>query len=88
MGIPQLGRVAMKYNWWALQIFLTVVSACFLAFGINLLMDSYALNDPFNFIMVFFAASLMILISATLMAGFIVKMFRVFKTLKNANQLD
>ncbi|MFO7883847.1 MAG: hypothetical protein R6U68_03410 [Desulfobacteraceae bacterium] len=72
----------MKYYWWPLQLVLTLVSAFFLFFGIDLLRGAYGLNNPFNFIMTFFAASLMILISLTLMAGFIVKMVRVYKKIE------
>ncbi|MBF0258404.1 MAG: hypothetical protein HQK62_06135 [Desulfamplus sp.] len=75
----------MKYYWWILQTALTLISIFFILFGINLLMGSYTLKDPFNFIMTFFAASLMILISLTLAAGFIIKMVRVYKNL-NSNQ--
>ncbi|MBF0232355.1 MAG: hypothetical protein HQK65_04870 [Desulfamplus sp.] len=73
----------MKYYWWILQTALTLISIFFILFGINLLMGSYTLKDPFSFIMTFFAASLMILISLTLAAGFIIKMVRVYKNLNS-----
>ncbi|MEA1967819.1 MAG: hypothetical protein U9N77_06335 [Thermodesulfobacteriota bacterium] len=73
----------MRYYWWPLQVILTFVSAFFCFFGIDLLRAAYSLNNPFNFIMTFFAASLMILISLTLMAGFIVKMIRVYRKIEN-----
>jgi len=73
----------MKYYWWPLQVLLTLASAFFLLFGIDLLRGAYSLNNPYNFIMTFFAASLMILISLTLMTGFIVKMVRVYRRLEN-----
>ena len=60
--------------WWIRQIILTLVGGFFLFFGVNLLILAYHLNDPFGFIMTFFASSLMILISAALLLGFIVKM--------------
>lgn len=72
----------MKYYWWILQITLTLVSIFFTIFGIDLLMAAYSLKDPFNFIMTFFAACLIILISITLTAGFIIKMVRVYKQIK------
>ncbi len=48
-------------------------------FGVDLLMASYRLKDPFSFIMTFFAASFIILISITLAASFVIKMIRVYK---------
>jgi len=73
----------MKYRWWLLQIILTIVSVFFLVFGVDLLMGSYSLNDPFSFIMTFFAASFIILISLALMLTFLIKMIRVYRELKN-----
>lgn len=72
----------MKYYlWWPFQIAFTLISIFFTLFGIDLLVGSYSLKDPFNFIMTFFAASLMILISITLAAGFISKMVRVYRSI-------
>ena len=59
-----------------------LISTFFLIFGIDLLIASYSLNDPFSFIMTFFAASFVILISLTLMISFIIKMFRVYRRIK------
>ncbi|THB81095.1 MAG: hypothetical protein D3926_03855 [Desulfobacteraceae bacterium] len=78
----------MKYYWWILQVFLTLVSIFFFIFGIDLLIGSYSLNNPYNFIMTFFAASLIILISAALGATFIIKMVRVYKRLKSTDHLS
>jgi len=69
----------MKYYWWPLQIILTLISLFFTIFGIDLLMAAYSLKDPFNFIMTFFAACLIILISLTLLLGFIIKMVKVYR---------
>lgn len=66
-----------------MQAALTILSIFFTLFGIDLLMGSYSLKDPFNFIMTFFAASLIILISTTLTAGFVIKMVRVYKSVKS-----
>ena len=73
----------MKYYWWPLQTGLVLLSLFFLTFGVDLLMGAYSLGDPFNFIMTFFAACLIILISLTLAAGFIIRMAGVYKRLKN-----
>jgi len=70
-----------KYGWWTLQLVLTVISIFFAVFGIDLLIGAYSLNNPFTFIMTFFAASFMILISLALMTGFIIRMVRVYRYL-------
>ncbi len=72
----------MTYYWWVLQTVLSLLSLFFLLFGIDLLLGSYSLHDPFNFVMTFFAASFIILISLTLLAGFILRMIRVYRQIK------
>jgi TRAP-type C4-dicarboxylate transport system permease small subunit len=69
----------MKYTWWIFQVLMTLVSGFFLLFGIDLIIGSYSLKDPFSFIMTFFAASFIILISLTLMISFLIKMIRVYR---------
>lgn len=73
----------MKYYWWIIQIILMVISIFFLVIGIDLLIGSYSLKNPFYFIMTFFASSLMILISLALFISFIIKMVRVYKRINN-----
>ncbi len=73
----------MKYTWWIFQTVMLLVSVFFLVFGIDLLMASYSLGNPFRFIMTFFAASFIILISLTLGISFVIKMVRVRRQLKN-----
>ena len=53
---------------------LTLAGCFFLAFGVILLISAYQLKDPFWFVMTFFASNLIILISAALLVGFIVRM--------------
>ncbi|MCP4682228.1 MAG: hypothetical protein GY864_07830 [Desulfobacterales bacterium] len=60
--------------WWARHIILALLSCIFLLLGIHTLIVSYRLGDPFSFVMTFFAASFIILISATLLLGFIWRM--------------
>jgi TRAP-type C4-dicarboxylate transport system permease small subunit len=69
--------------WWPSQVIMTLVSGFFLVFGVELLIGSYSLKDPFSFIMTFFSASFIILISATLLITFIIKMTRVYRKLKS-----
>jgi len=58
-------------TWWISRIILLVVAIFFIIFGIDLLYTAYQLNEPFSFIMTFFASNLIILISATLLFIFV-----------------
>ncbi|OQY50411.1 MAG: hypothetical protein B6240_01670 [Desulfobacteraceae bacterium 4572_87] len=69
--------------WWVRQAVLIFVGCLFLMFGILMLLSAYKLKDPYSFIMVFFASNLMILISATLVLGFVLRMVKVYKLFKN-----
>ena len=55
----------------------------FFVFGINVLIAAYQLKDPFSFIMTFFASNLIILISATLVAGFVIRMVKAYEDSRN-----
>jgi hypothetical protein len=61
---------------------MTLVSVFFLVFGMDLLKAAYSLKDPYSFIMTFFAASFIILISLALGATFLIKMVRVFRQIR------
>lgn len=65
--------------WWAGHIILIVVGLFFLLFGIHLLIAAYQLKDPSYFILTFFASNFIILISATLLLGFILRIVRSFR---------
>ena len=73
----------MKYTWWLLQTIMTLVSGFFLVFGIDLIRGAYSLKDPYSFIMTFFSASFIILISLTLMITFVIKMIRVYRQINS-----
>jgi len=60
--------------WWIRQCILVLIGCFFLLFGIQLLLAAYRLQDPFNFVMTFFASNLIILISAALILGFVWRM--------------
>ncbi|WP_319526285.1 hypothetical protein [uncultured Desulfosarcina sp.] len=64
-------------GWWLGQVLLTGIACFFACFGVSLLVASYGLGDPFSFIMTFFAASLMTLISLVMVMGFVLRMRRV-----------
>ena len=68
--------------WWIRQAALTLAGCVFLLFGINVLMLAYDQNDPFTFILTFFASNLIILISGALIIGFVCRMYRVYKQLR------
>jgi Kef-type K+ transport system membrane component KefB len=56
------------------MIILILACLFFMAVGINLLISAYRLNNPFTFVIVFFASNLMILISAALCLGFALRL--------------
>ena len=68
---------------WIGQIALTLAGCFFLLFGIHLLVAAYRLNDPFGFIMTFFASNFIILISAAIVAGFVFRMIKMWKSSGN-----
>jgi Na+/alanine symporter len=68
---------------WAIHLVLALISVFFILFGINLLYMAYQILDPFSFIMTFFASNLIILISAALLLGFIL---RIVESVKRERQ--
>ena len=74
--------------WWLQQVALILVSVFFLAFGVQILIGAYGLSDPFTFIMTFFASNLIILISLTLLIGFVYRAYRVFRELRKNGPTD
>jgi len=60
---------------WIGHVLLLAAGTFFLLFGIYLLLCAYRLEDPFHFVMTFFASNLVILISATLMVGSGIRLF-------------
>lgn len=65
--------------WWFWQVVLIIFAVFFMILGIQVLIFAYRLNDPFDFILSFFASNLMILISLVLAAGFVYRMFGVYR---------
>jgi len=59
---------------WPRHIVLTLGGCLFLTMGIELLTAAYTLNDPFSFILTFFASSFMILVSIVPIAGMILRL--------------
>ena len=75
-----------NYGGYVKNIILTFVATGFSLFGVYVLVFAYSLNDPFSFILSFFAASLIILISLALVAGFVTRIILTYKT-ENQNDL-
>ena len=71
--------------WWIRQIVLVLMGSFFLYYGIELLISSYKLDDPYSFIMTFFASNFIILISAALVFGFVYRMIIVYRHLKKTD---
>jgi len=71
--------------WWIRQIVFILAAIFFVTFGIHLLIFSYSLNDPFSFVMTFFASNLIILISLVMLIAFCIQIWKVVKKVKNDN---
>ena len=74
--------------WWTRQIVLMLVGAFFLYYGIELLISSYVLKEPYTFLMTFFASNFIILISAALIFGFAYRMISVYRQIRNLEKED
>jgi len=72
--------------WWIRQVVSISIGAFFLYYGIQLLISSYDGNDPFIFIMIFFAANFIILISGTLIFGFVYRMVMAFRRSQKSDE--
>ncbi len=68
-----------NYGGYVRNIILTFVAIGFSLFGVYVLIFAYSLNDPFSFVLSFFAASLIILISLALFAGFVTRIILTYK---------
>ncbi|MDZ7833337.1 MAG: hypothetical protein U5L07_16440 [Desulfobacterales bacterium] len=77
--IDFLKKIYFRYLWWFWQVVLIILAVFFMILGIQVLIFAYRLNDPFDFILSFFASNLMILISLVLLVGFIYRMFGVYR---------
>ena len=71
--------------WLIRQVVLILIGAFFLYYGVQMLISSYDLKDPFIFIMTFFASNFIILISATLVFGFT---YRIIMALRQSKKND
>ncbi|MFP4308220.1 MAG: hypothetical protein ACLFRG_17750 [Desulfococcaceae bacterium] len=65
--------------WWVRHLVGVGLSGVFLAFGVEVLIAAYDLDDPFFFVMTFFSSNFMILISAALLAGLVWRMVEAWR---------
>ena len=72
--------------WWARFIFFSAVAIFFLEFGIEEMARAYRVKHPSEFLASFFSSSFIILISGTLLVGFIWKMVLRVKEKKAAKE--
>lgn len=68
--------------WWVRHIVGTFLSAVFLAFGVEVLIAAYGLTDPFLFVMTFFSANFIILISGALAVGLVWRMVDAWRAVR------
>lgn len=71
--------------WWGKQLLTGILSVFFLIFGIDLLISTYRLSNPQEFILCFFASNLIIMISAVGLLYPAIKIFVRLRT-KNVNE--
>lgn len=72
--------------WWARFIFFSAVAIFFLEFGIEEMARAYRVKNPSEFLASFFSSSFIILISGTLLVGFIWKMVLRVKEKKGGKE--
>ncbi len=63
-----------SWLWWVKHVLMLLCASFFLVFGIETLIGSFHLNNPFEFVMYFFSASFMVLLSLT---GILYPAFRI-----------
>ena len=73
IGNNKFKIIYYRYLWWPWQLFLVSAAVFFTVFGFFVLFYAYKLNDPFLFILTFFSASLIILISAVMVIAFVLR---------------
>ncbi len=72
--------------WWTVQTVLVLMAVFFLLFGIQLCIQAYHLDNPYFFILTFFSSNLIILISAVILIGLVLRMKNVYRLM--AKDLD
>ena len=83
-GVFERAIMSARY-WWIRQTILVAIGVFYLYFGIQVLISAYRLNDPFSFVLTFFASNFIILISAALLVGFVLRMVSYHRQSKKAD---
>jgi hypothetical protein len=78
-------RAMDLYLWWGKNILIAFVALFFLVFGIETLIGSFLLKNPLEFIMYFFSASFMVLVSLVGILYPTLKIHTLYKTRKHSN---
>ena len=74
---------------WVIKQILLILAGCFfLAFGVSVLIEAYGLDDPFSFVLTFFASNLMILISIAVVFGLVLRLVSVCRRRRGAQVHD
>jgi len=71
--------------WWLKIVLMGLLSLFFLLYGIETLIGAYSLKNPMEFIVYFFSASFMILVSSV---GAIFSFFKIYGHLKARGEKD
>jgi uncharacterized Tic20 family protein len=74
------------FPWLVTLVVLALIALFFILFGIDLLFTAYKITEPFSFVMTFFASNLIILISATLLLMFVVKIVAIIRKSKDRGE--
>jgi uncharacterized membrane protein YcjF (UPF0283 family) len=61
---------ASSVRWWFFRLGTIAISLFFVLFGVILLIGAYSMTIPHYFVMTFFAASFIILISGVILLGY------------------
>jgi len=67
------------FFWWISKLFIGIASLVLFIRGIEVLIGSYSLNNPAEFLMYFFSSSMLILMSAV---GVIYSAVKIFKKVR------
>jgi hypothetical protein len=71
--------------WWIKIVVMGLISLFFLLYGAETMTGAYSLKNPMEFIMYFFSASFMILVSSV---GVIYSFFKIYGRLKAPEKKD
>lgn len=74
------------FPWLVTLVVLALIALFFILFGIDLLFTAYQITEPFSFVMTFFASNLIILISATLLLIFVLKIVATIRRSKDRGE--